>query len=314
MVGIVVRRVAALVPVLVLVSVITFLLMRMVPGDPATLIAGEDATEERIEEIRRQLALDRPLFVQYLEWAGGAIRGDLGTSAYGSQPVTDAIRARLPATLSLALVATVIGLVGGALLGIVAGLRRGRIVDRLATVAATVGLSVPNFWFGLVLVSAFALERGWFPATGYVAFSESPAEWLHHLILPGIALSTALAAETTRLTRAGVGDVMQTDYVRTARAKGLSEWRIVTRHALKNASIPVVTVLGLQVARLLGGAVIVEAVFGLQGVGQLALQSVLRRDFPMIQGIILVTGVMVVVTNLLVDLSYSYLNPRGRES
>lgn len=312
MLDLLLRRLAAMVPILLLVSVLVFSLVLLVPGDPAVTIAGESASEAQIEQTRDRLGLDDPLPVQYLDWLGGAVQGDLGESLFSSRTVTSALGERLPATISLTLVAIVIALLIAVPAGIVAATHRGGWIDRLATLGTTSGVAMPNFWLGLLLVVALALDRSWFPATGYVPLDDDPVAWLRHLILPGFTLGLAAAAELTRQLRSALIDVLEQDYVRTAKAKGLRALKVVGKHALKNGATPVVTVLGMRIAVLLGGTVVVEQIFGIPGLGQLALTSVLRRDLPMVQGVVVVSAVMVLLANLAVDLAYGYLNPKVR--
>lgn len=312
MLRLVAQRLLATVPLLVLASIIIFALVHLMPGDPAQTIAGDAATDQQIQNIREQLGLDRPLVVQYADWASSAATGDLGTSLFGGVPVGESIGARLPVTLSLTIAATVIALVIGVTAGVVAALRPASLVDRAVTAIASLGLSVPNFWLGLVLVVIFALGLGWFPATGYVPLESDPIGWARSLALPAIALGTSGASAVARQTRGAMVEVLQRPFIQAVQAKGLPDRIVVGKHGLKNAAIPVVTVLGLQLTTLLAGAVIVEQVFALPGLGQLAITAVNRRDIPTIQGIVLVTTVLVALTNLAVDLCYGWLNPKVR--
>ena len=307
-----VRRVLSLVPLLFLVSLMVFALVLLIPGDPAISIAGENATPEQLEATRERLGLNDPVVVQYGRWAGGVLQGDLGTSLFSSITVWSLISDRLPVTISLTFAALVVALLIAIPAGLIAGTRAGSGADRTATLVSSFGVAMPNFWLGLMLILFFAIWNPWLPATGYVAFSEDPWLWLKHMILPAITLGAAAAAELTRQLRGSLVDVMHQDYVRTARSKGIGYRRVVSKHALKNAAIPVVTVAGLQVTRLLGGTIVVEQVFGLPGLGQLAIDAVTRRDLPMIQGIVVVAVLVAVLTNLLVDLSYGYFNPKVR--
>lgn len=314
MLKLLVRRLAFTIPIIVLASFLVFGLLLLVPGDPAITLAGDNATEAQIEAIRDQLGLDDPVFVQYGRWAGEAVQGNLGESLYSGRSVMKSIGERLPVTLSLAAVSILIALIIAIPAGIIAATKRGTWVDTSATVGASLGLAMPSFWLGAVLALVFALRLRWLPATGYVPFGDSPTEWLKHLILPGITLGTAAAAETTRQLRSSLCDVLEQDYVRTARAAGIRGRTVVLKHSMKNAAMPVVTVLGFQVAFLLGGSVIVEQLFALPGLGGLAIRAVLDRDIPVIQGVVLFTTVLVVGLNLLVDLLYGYLNPKVRST
>lgn len=305
-------RVLSTIPLLFVVSLIVFALILLVPGDPAVSLAGENATPEQVEETRERLGLNDPVVVQYGRWAGGLLRGDLGESLFRSQTVIDAISARLPVTLSLAGLAVLVGLVVSLPAGLLAGTRAGSASDRVITLLTSFGVAIPNFWLGLVLLLVFAIWNPWLPATGFVPLEQDPVEWLRHMILPAVTLGVATAAETTRQLRSATVDVLNQDHVRTAQAKGLRPRSVVGKHVMKNAAVPVVTVLGLQVNYLLGGAIIVEQVFGLPGIGQLAINAVFQRDLPMIQGIVVMAVVVAVVVNLLVDISYGYFNPKVR--
>lgn len=309
---VIVRRLLGTIPVLLIVSLLAFSLVELVPGDPAVVAAGDNASAELIQQTRERLGLDEPFLSRYAEWLGNVATGDLGTSLFSSQPTWDSIAARIPVTASLAALSLIWALLFGLTLGITAGLRRGSWVDRTTTVLATLGISMPSFWVGLLLVSLFALQNPIFPATGYAPLSEGAGAWLSHLFLPSIALGTSTAAEVARQARAGVIEVMEQDYIRTAEAKGLRRRVVVGKHALKNAAIPVVTVFGLQAAHLIGGAIVVEQVFGIPGLGTLAVNSIFQRDFPLLQAFIIVTTVFVLLVNLLVDLSYGLFNPRVR--
>jgi len=308
----VVKRLLALIPLLLVVSFMVFSLLLLTPGDPAVTLAGDNPTPEQIAEIRNQLGLDDPLVVQYGRWVSDAARGDLGTSLYSSVSVTDAITSRLPVTLSITAAAILFSILIAVPLGLLAARRPGGLVDRLSTGVATVGIALPSFWVGMVLIIVFALRFGWFPPVGYVHFGDDPVGWAHHIVLPAIALGAAGAAETTRQLRGAMLDVLDSDYVRTARSKGMRARTVLYKHALKNAGSPVLTVLGLQVTFLLGGSVIIEQMFAIPGLGSLAITAVLARDIPMIQGIVLVAVVVSVGVNLLVDLAYAWLNPKVR--
>ncbi len=312
MANFILQRLLALVPLLFIVSLLVFSLVLVIPGDPAYMLAGEDATPEEIAEIREDMGLNDPVLVQYGRWAGGILRGDMGTSLFSDQPVLEVLIDRLPVTLSLAFAAIVISLLISVPAGIIAGTRPGRLSDRVVTVGASAGLAIPNFWLGLMLVLVFAIWNDWLPATGYVALTESPELWLRHILLPAFTLGLAAAAILTRQLRGAMVDVMNQDYIRTARAKGLPWRKVVLKHGLKNAAIPMVTILGLQANYLLGGTVIVEQIFGMPGLGQLAVASVFTRDLPMIQGVVIMAVFVAVFVNLLVDISYGYFNPKVR--
>ncbi len=312
MISFILQRLLALVPLLFIVSLMVFSLVLLIPGDPAYMLAGEDASQEEIEAIREDMGLNDPILTQYARWAGGVVRGDLGTSLFSDQPVLEVIVERLPVTLSLAFAAIFIALLVAVPAGVIAGTRPGSVSDRVVTVGASAGLAIPNFWLGLMLILVFAIWNGWLPATGYIPITESFQGWLRHIMLPAITLGLAAAAILTRQLRGAMVDVMNMDYIRTARAKGLPWRRVVLKHGLKNAAIPMVTVLGLQANYLLGGTVIVEQIFGMPGLGQLAVASVFTRDLPMIQGVVIVAVFVAVFVNLLVDISYGYFNPKVR--
>jgi peptide/nickel transport system permease protein len=309
----VVRRLLALIPLLFIVTLLVWGLLLLIPGDPALSIAGNDATPEQVEAVRAQLGLDDPAYERYGRWLSGAVVGDLGTSLFTSYRVSDAVRDRLPVSLSLVGTSFVLAVLIGVPSGVAAARRRGRTVDRMLTIGTSVGVAVPNFWLGLVLITFLSRRWGPFPSGGYVPFTEDPIDWARHIVLPAVTLALAAAAEIGRQTRASMVDVLEQDFVRTHRAKGLSERQIVTKYALKSALIPVVTVSGLQVARLFGLSTIVEQIFNMGGVGQLAIDAVFKRDIPVIQGIVLMITVVVVLVNLVVDISYGYFNPKVRE-
>lgn len=305
-------RVLTTLPVLVLVTFVVFGLVLLIPGDPAVTIAGPDATVEQVQAVRDRLGLDRPVFVQYWDWVTGALAGDLGTSLFTSRPVATSIADGLPVTVALASMALLISLVIAIPTAILSALRRGTWIDRVATVGSSLGIALPSFWLGLMFVLLFSLTLGWLPATGYVPLGEDPSGWLSHILLPALTLGIAGAAESARQLRGSIIGVLQQDYVRTARSKGLHARMVIGKHVLKNASVPLVTVLGLQITALLGGAVLVEQVFGVPGLGQVAINAVTTRDIPVIQGIVLVAVLVAMLSNLLVDLMYGYLNPKVR--
>ena len=305
-------RVLSTVPVVFVVTFVVFGLILLIPGDPAITIAGPDATPEQIEVIRERLGLNRPFLIQYVDWLGGALQGDLGTSLFTSRAVTTSIMESLPVTLTLTVTAILISLLISVPLAIISATRRGGWIDRLATVTSSIGIALPSFWLGLMLVLLFSLTLGWLPATGYVPLAQDPAAWLRHILLPALTLGVAAAAESTRQLRGSIIEVLQQDYVRTARAKGLRTRMVIGKHVLKNASVPLVTVIGLQVTLLLGGAIVVEQVFGVPGLGQVAISAVTTRDIPVIQGVVLVAVLVAMLSNLLVDLAYGYLNPKVR--
>ncbi|MEP1122666.1 MAG: ABC transporter permease [Ilumatobacter sp.] len=305
-------RLLGVIPLLFIVTVIVFGLIFLVPGDPAVTLAGENATEERIDEVRSNLGLDDPVVVQYGRWVGDAVQGDFGTSLFSSAKVTDLVGGRFTTTIVLTAGALVFALAVGVPAGVLAASKRGSWVDRLVTLGATTGVALPSYFLAMLLILFLAIRNSWLPATGYVPFGDDPAEWAKSLVLPSIALGSSGAAVTARQLRSSLIDVFAQDYVRTARAKGMRSHTVVLKHALKNAAIPVVTVLGLQISFLLGGTVVIEQIFGIPGLGQLAITAVTEGDLPLIQGIVVVATLVVIGVNLIVDLMYGYLNPKVR--
>lgn len=297
---------------LVMVSAITFGLLHLTPGDPAQVAAGPDADAATIEDARQRLGLNAPLLQQFWDWISGLARGDLGNSYVQSRPVLDMLLERAPVTAGLVLLSLLISVLIALPLGILAAVRRDTVIDRISMLWASTGIALPDFFVGLLLVLVFALTIPLFPATGYVPLTQNPASWLVHLLLPALTLGTAVAAELTRHVRASLSDVLELDYVRTAKSKGLGGRSVIVKHALRNAALPVTTVFGNQVARLLGGTVIVEQVFNLPGIGQLVVQSIFTRDLPVILGVGLFIALIVLIVNLLVDMSYGWLNPKVR--
>jgi peptide/nickel transport system permease protein len=312
MISYVLRRLAATVPVLGFVGLFVFFLLRLTPGDPAILIAGDQATTQQIASIRAQLGLDRPLIEQLVAWAGQLAQGDLGRSVFSDMEVTRLIGMRIEPTAMLALVAIVMALAIALPLGTLSALKAGSRVDRAVMAFAMIGFSSPVFVVAFLLVYVFALSLGWFPTQGYVPLSQGLLPCLNSLVLPGLALAMLYAALLARVTRASLLEVLSEDYVRTAHAKGMRPRRVVLRHALKNCAIPVVTVVGVGIAALLGGVVVTETVFNIPGLGRLTTDAILRRDYPVVQGLILVFSLVYVTVNLLVDLSYVLFDPRIR--
>jgi len=312
MVRLIGQRLIAIFPLLFIVSILTFSFTSIMPGDPADLILGDEATEEQYQMIHERLGLNVPIIKRYFIWLGKAVRGDFGTSFFYSVDVMDNIKQRLPVTISLAAVSATIALFVGLGAGIAAALRPRSWIDRWATLGATFGQAVPNFWLGLVLAAMFAVKFRWFPATGYTPLTESPLEWIHSITLPSLALGLSSSAAIARQARSAMVGVLQQDYIRAARAQGLSARRVIFKHALKNAMIPIVTVFSFLVTTLLGGALIVEQVFAINGLGSMAINAVRRQDIPVIQGIVLVSVLIVVGIQLLTDITYGYLNPKAR--
>jgi peptide/nickel transport system permease protein len=312
MVKLILRRLVLTIPLLFVVSLIVFGLAKLVPGDPAVTIAGESADIERIEEIREKLGENDPAIVQYGRLVKGVFTGNLGTSLYSEQQVTKAMMTALPVTLSLAGLALFFVILFGIPFGLLAGSRPGSLLDRSLTVIAALGVAAPGYWIGIILIIVFGLNLKWFPTGLYVGITDNPWQWFVHLVLPAFSLSLAGIVEVTRQLRGAIRDTMQQDFVRTARAKGLSERLVIMKHAFKNAAIPVVTVIGLQVNTLIGGAIALEFVFGLSGLGALAVRAVQNRDLPIIQGVVLMSVFVVSISNLVVDLAYGWLNPKVR--
>lgn len=312
MLRLVVQRLLALIPLLFIVSVLTFSFTSLLPGDPADLIVGQQGTPQQYAMVRHRLGLDEPIVPRYIHWVENALHGDLGTSFYNSVTVKSAVMQRLPVTLSLTAVAALIAIVVGLAAGIAAALRPRSLTDRIATLGATFGQAIPNFWFGLILAAIFAVGLRWFPATGFTPISVSFWGWLQSVTLPALALGLASSAAIARQVRSSMVGVLQQDYIRAARASGLSWRRVIFKHALKNALVPVVAVLSFQITVLLGGALIVEQVFAINGLGTLAITAVRQQDIPMIQGIVLVMVGIVVAVQLATDLLYGYLNPKAR--
>ncbi len=310
----VVRRLLLLVPVLLGVSVIIFMVLHLAPGDPAEIMLGSQATQADLERLRAELGLTEPLYVQYVHWLGLVARGDLGRSIWMKRPVLNEVLGRFNATLVLTGAALVLSTAAGLALGIASAIRPNSLLDRLSAVASLFGASMPVFWLGIVLMVIFALWLGWLPASGMFApyGGGDLRDLLVHLALPAVTLAAASVTIIARLTRSTMLETLGQDYIRTARAKGVVERAVVLRHGLKNALIPIVTVVGVQAGYLLGGAVLTETVFAWPGVGTLMVQGILARDFPLVQGCVLVVALSFVVINLVVDLLYAWLDPRIR--
>jgi len=306
------RRVAAFVATLVFLSALVFVVVRVLPGDPATLILGVESNPETLARLRQALGLDRPLAVQYVDWLARAARGDLGTSIQYDVPVGRLILSRLPVTLPLALMAAAIMVAVALPLGVYAATRHRRAGDYAAMLVSQLGIAVPAFWSGLLLILLFSVRLGWFRSGGFDGWSAGVVAGVKALLLPAIALGAFQAAVLVRATRSAVLDVLREDYVRTARAKGVAERRVVARHALRNAMIPIVTVMGIQLGQLIAGAIVLESVFALPGLGRLALVAIGARDLPVVQGGILLVAAIVISVNLIVDLLYGVVNPRIR--
>lgn len=306
----VLKRTALAVPVLLFVAVGVFFLTRLSPGDPAMMIAGDHASPEQLEAIRQRLKLDDPIVTQLVAWLSSVATGDFGKSIISSLPVSELVIQRLPPTISLALVATALTITVGIPLGVLASWWNGGVVDKLVTGVSVLGFSVPVFVTGYMLIGVFSLWLGWFPAQGYVAISSSVSGFTHRIVLPSLALSSIYIALVSRMTRSAMLDVLGEDYIRTARAKGISNLRMLTRHALRNALIPVLTVVATGFALMISGVVVTETVFNIPGVGRLLVDSILGRDYPVVQAIIIMTAASYVIINILLDISYAITDPR----
>ncbi|MFB3819735.1 MAG: ABC transporter permease [Candidatus Methylomirabilales bacterium] len=304
------RRVLALAPVMLVVATLVFVLMHLTPGDPVSAMLGMDASPADIERMRAKLGLDQPLLLQYLHWFGKVLRGDLGESIFLQIPVLEAVAERLEPTLLLTLLAVAISVGVGIPAGVISATRFGTLADQGFMVVALLGVSMPEFWLGLNLIFLLAVKLGWLPVAGYVPLGGDWLATLRYLVMPAFCLGFIQSALIARMTRAVMLDVLAQDYIRTGHAKGLSALRVVYKHALKNAFIPTLTVIGITFAILMGGAIVIETVFNIPGVGRLLIQSVLRRDYPVIQGIVLLIAGAYVLINLLVDVAYAYLDPR----
>jgi peptide/nickel transport system permease protein len=308
----VLRRVLATVPVMAVVALVVFLMIRLTPGDPAAVLAGDNATLDQIQRIRANLGLDEPLWQQFAAWAWQLARGDLGTSIFTQLPVTTLIGQRVEPTLMLALTTMTFSIFVAVPLGVLAAWKAGTWVDRLIMVLAVVAFSFPVFVLGYILVYQFGISLRWLPTQGYRSPLNDPWGFVRHMTLPTLALSSIYIALITRITRASVLEVLGEDYIRTARAKGQTEAKVLFRHALRNAAVPIVTVVGIGVALLIGGAVVTETVFNIPGLGRLVVDAILRRDYPIIQGLILVFSLVYILINLAIDIAYTVLDPRIR--
>jgi peptide/nickel transport system permease protein len=292
-------------------ATLVFFMLRMIPGDPVIQMLGPEYTPEAAAALRAKLGLDEPLLVQYLRWMGNILHGDLGGSIASGETVADAIKSGLPKTLSLATVSFVIATAIAVPAGVIAALQRNGPFDYIASIVAFIGVSMPSFWFGIILILVFAVQLRWLPAIGYSEIAEDGVwAWFQRLILPSLAIGAGYAAILMRFVRAGLLDVLGSDYIRTARAKGMREGSVVVRHALRNALIPVVTVVGIQLALLLSGTVVIETVFSIRGLGRILVGAIFDRDYPIVQGVILLIAVIFVLANLVVDIVYTFLDPR----
>lgn len=308
----VLRRLAATIPVMVIVAVLVFLMLRLTPSDPAAIIAGDNANAEQVAEIRKRLGLDQPILAQFVIWSAKTLQGDLGESFFFKKQVAELILDRLEPTLSLAFFTILLAVLIAIPLGVLAAYRHGSWLDRIVMGFSVLGFSVPVFVIGYALIYIFAIELNWLPVQGYQRLAQGFGGWLQRLILPSVTLSVIYVALIARITRTSVLEVMNEDYIRTARAKGQTEGRVLVRHALANAAVPIVTVVGLGVALLIGGVVVTESVYTIPGLGRLTVDAVLARDYPTIQAVILLFSLTYVLINLLVDITYTFFDPRIR--
>ncbi|MBC7393019.1 peptide/nickel transport system permease protein [Variovorax sp. GrIS 2.14] len=308
----VIFRLLQAIPVIVLVAILAFVLMHMLPGDPAVVMAGPDASPEAIDKLRHQLGLDRPIWEQLIAWLGNLARGDFGQSLMLNQGVFSAVIARLPVTLSLALLAFAITVPVGIALGIIAAYYRNTWIDSAVMGVALIGVSIPSFWIAIISVIVFSVELRWLPSSGYAPLSQGFGPWLRSMVQPAAILALFQIGYLARMTRSSMLDVLDQDYIRTARAKGLNEWVTIGKHAFRNSLMSVVTVSGIILSLLIGGSVVIEQVFALPGIGRLVVQGIMARDYPLIQGTMLLLGFAFVLVNVCVDLAYTLVDPRVR--
>jgi peptide/nickel transport system permease protein len=312
MLAYVIRRLLSTVVVMAIVGVFVFLLLHLSPGDPVAIIAGDNATQEQIDQIRAKLGLDDPLIIQFGRWAGHLLTGDFGTSIFSNEPVLSLVGQRLEPTISLACTTLIIAVTLAVTFGVLAAWKAGTWIDRVLMVISVVGFSVPVFVVGYMLIYWFAISLRWLPVQGYTPIAEGLIPWARNLVLPSLALGLAYIALIARITRASMLDVLSEDYIRTAKAKGVANRSMLLKHALKNAGVPIVTVIGIGVALLMSGVVITETVFNIPGVGRLVVDAISKRDYPIIQGVILIFAGVYVLINLAVDLTYTLIDPRIR--
>jgi peptide/nickel transport system permease protein len=308
----IIRRLFSMLPVMAVVAVFVFLLLHLAPGDPAAIIAGDNATPANIAMIRQRLGLDEPIWKQFLVWVWALLRGDFGHSMFWNESVMTLVAQRAEPTISLALTTLIVAVVLALTLGIIAAAKAATAIDRIIMGFAVMGFSVPVFVVGYVLIYIFAIKLRWLPVQGYTPIAEGIGPWLYNLVLPSVALGLAYVALIARITRATMLDVLSEDYMRTARAKGVAQRPMLLKHAFKNAAVPVVTVIGIGIALLIGGVVITETVFNIPGIGRLVVDAITRRDYPIIQGVIMLCAGAYVLVNLLVDISYTFFDPRIR--
>jgi peptide/nickel transport system permease protein len=314
MFGYILQRLLAAIPVMGFVALFVFLLLRLTPGDPAAIIAGDTATPEQLEAIRTSLGLNDPLFVQFYNWIKQLLKGDFGTSILSRKPVIELISARMEPTISLALTTIVLSVVIAVPLGVIAAWKHGTLIDRFVMLLSVLGFSVPVFVIGYLMISLFSMKLDWFPVQGFRPIGDGVGDFFHRIALPTFTLTLLYIALIARITRTSMLEILGDDYVRTARAKGLPESRVLMRHALRNCSVPIITVIGIGFALIISGVVVTESVFNLPGLGRLTVDAVLARDYPVIQAVILLASLIYVVINLLIDIAYVLLDPRIRYS
>ena len=306
----IIKRIISVIPVLLVVSVITFSFIHIMPGDPAIALLGRNATPDEIEALRQSMGLDKPIIVQYFQWLGDLVQGDMGNSILSGRPIFKMVTERLPHTLTLSLCAILIAVMIAIPSGIIAAVKQNTLIDRAVMLFSLIGISAPSFWVGIMGIIFFAVSLQWLPATGYVSIFENFWEGLRYLLMPSFSLAFILAAVSARMTRSSMLETLRQDYMRTARAKGFSYWTAVFRHGVKNAMIPVVTVIGVDFGWLLGGTVVIETIFGIPGMGRLVVYAIMNRDYPLVQGAILYIAVIYMLMNLIVDIIVLFLDPR----
>jgi peptide/nickel transport system permease protein len=312
MVGYILQRILAAIPVMGFVALFVFLLLRLTPGDPAAILAGDTATPEQLERIRESLGLNEPLFTQFFSWIGQLLQGDFGTSILSGKPVIELIADRMEPTISLALTTIILSVIIAVPLGVIAAWKQGTLVDRFVMLISVLGFSVPVFVIGYLMISLFSMELNWFPVQGFKPIGDGIGPFFHRIALPTFTLTLLYMALIARITRTSMLEILGDDYIRTARAKGLPESRVLMRHALRNCSVPIITVIGIGFALIISGVVVTESVFNLPGLGRLTVDAVLSRDYPVIQAVILLASLIYVVINLLIDIAYVLLDPRIR--
>lgn len=310
MIKYIIKRILLILPTLFIVTVITFALIQLIPGGPAYQLLGINATMEQVNEINQKLGLDKPLLEQYGVWIGNILKGDLGTSFFFRESVSSLIAQRIPQTLELTFTALVISLLLGIPAGVLAAIHQGKLADQAILAVAMVGVAMPEFWLGMALITLFAVPIAWLPTGGYTSLAEGFVPWLQHILLPALSLGFIFTAVTARMTRSSMLDVLHQDYIKTARAKGQFEKKVLSRHALRNAMIPIMTVIGISISSMIGGVVIIEEIFSIPGMGRLLIGAISKRDYPLIQGCILVIACIVIFVNLLVDILYKVLDPK----